>query len=134
MNDLYEDGDPGDNAATNQVWTDPDFIGPVELDGIPDCIATGSYQWQITGDANLVIREDDEALFVGQFYEGRYEDGIKYPKIEGRESSRVKDDVEIRFLLQVDPSEENPKAFRGPERRAHRSSQLRSRPPSVHRP
>ena len=115
VNDLYEDGDPGDNAATNQVWTDPDFIGPVELDGIPDCIATGSYQWQITGDANLVIREDDEALFVGQFYEGRYEDGIKYPKIEGRESSRVKDDVEIRFLLQVDPSEENPKAFRGAE-------------------
>ena len=115
VNDFYEDGDPGDSAVTNQVWTDPDFIGPVELDGIPGCIATGSYQWQITGDANLVIREDDGSLFVGKFYEGRYEDGIKYPKIEGRESSTVKDDVEIRFLLQVDPSEENPKAFRGAE-------------------
>lgn len=111
VNDLYEDGDPGDNAATNQVWTDPDFIGPVELDGLPECIRAGTYYWEISGGANLVIQEGG-GLFVGKSYTGNYAAGIKYPKVEGRESSTDKEDVEIRFRLETGSSTENPKAFR----------------------
>ena len=111
VNDLYEDGDPGDNAATNQVWTDPDFIGPVKLDGLPECIRAGTYYWEISGGANLVIQEGG-GLFVGKSYTGNYAAGIKCPKVEGRESSTDKEDVEIRFRLETGSSTENPKAFR----------------------
>ena len=110
VNDKWGDGDSGEDAD----WNDPDLSSQLVLNGLPDCIGSGRYEWAVeNGGVRLVVKADNGTVSVGNMFSGRLEDGIVFPKLEGVLPSETPDDVEVRFLLEIDGDDANPPAFRG---------------------
>jgi len=110
VNDRYDAGDPGKNAAIDLVPSDPDFSTPLSVAGIPDCVVTGTVTWTVSRGANLVFIKGGEML-VGSSFTFPYP-GAPTPRLEGRTASEEKNDVVVTFEL-LCAAEGNPAAFRG---------------------
>ena len=110
VNDRYDAGDPGKNAAIDLVSSDPDFSPELSVEGIPGCIVEGTVTWTVSRGANLVFIKDGEML-VGSSFTFPYP-GAPTPRLEGRTASEEKNDVVVTFEL-LCAAEGNPAAFRG---------------------
>ena len=115
VNDRYDAGDPGKNAAIDLVPSDPDFSPPLSVEGIPGCVVTGTVTWTVSGGATFVVQKDGEML-VGSSFTFPYP-GAPTPRLEGRTASDEKNDVVVTFELHC-AAEGNPAAFRGQTLRA----------------